>query len=172
MARKRALECPIGTIYRQEQNRVRMTEREHWNILLIPFVDKSKIEHIWLKQEHWKVQVKLRTDKKKNRTRMATRRTMNVSVDSDITRFLSKTKSGPDFGIWTFCEKFSSAEILVVEGHHRIELTVFGEIMIDRLLGDSSLTRLRKHWSDLHQFWSWNTKTMRLLKFCTSEFFH
>ena len=39
----------------------------------------------------------------------------------------------------TFCEKFSSVEILVVKGHRRIQLTAFGE-MIDELLGDSSLT--------------------------------
>ena len=39
----------------------------------------------------------------------------------------------------TFSNKFSSMEILVVEGHNKIQLTAFGE-MIDELLGDSRLT--------------------------------
>ena len=39
----------------------------------------------------------------------------------------------------TFCEKFSSAEVLVIEGHQKIPLTAFGET-IGKLLGDNSVS--------------------------------
>ena len=39
----------------------------------------------------------------------------------------------------TFCEKFSSANILVIKGRQNILLTAFGE-MISELLGDNSLS--------------------------------
>ena len=81
MARKRALESPIDTICRQEQNRARMAKTR-------ALESPSEASH---RQE-------------KNRTQMATRRTMNVSVDSAITRFLSKTKLGPDF-VCTCCHR-------------------------------------------------------------------
>ncbi len=39
----------------------------------------------------------------------------------------------------TFCNKFSSAEVLVVEGQRKIPLTAFGE-MIGELLHDNNMT--------------------------------
>ena len=38
----------------------------------------------------------------------------------------------------TFCDSFSSAEVLIVDGHRRIPLTAFGE-MIAELLGDDNM---------------------------------
>ena len=58
----------------------------------------------------------------------------------------------------TFCETFSSAEILVVKDHRRITLTAFGD-KITELIGYDAVT---KQFYDVHRLLNFCIKTMKL----------